>query len=440
MIDMKILFRWLMFLVWLSVPFVSVNAEGTDVVEPDTVPKFIYSVGGEAAMNHMLNITMRGEKLVKRGWGGNYSLFFNSQANPMDSAISVYDRVFGFPTLEAGVQLLDYSHVRMHTEDTPYMSRIGYVWVAYAAFRRDIYRNRKWSYGYSLENGLSLCSRPYNPVTNVDNDFIGQHLSLYVGFGFYAGYRITPQVELSMGLEYKHNSNGATDRPNKGSNAYGLTMRARCDLNRPENDKGLTYHQRLRQLQKFKMPPFEPYLYLDIDATVGFRTMYEEWLYHRNYQTAEERIAQDQHLGLHTVWSTGITPMVRYNQVHASGLGLEYSLGGYVGRSAMIEELCGVEKHYRHSKHTLYISAHHEVYYKHISLPMSIGTYLFRQHGWVGDFYEPPVVETVGIRYYPQYFKPFYIGYNVKANLGKAYAMEVKVGIHAGHWRLKKKK
>jgi hypothetical protein len=437
---MKGLLRWAILLVSISVNSVCANAEVAGVTEPDTVPKFIYSVGGEAAMNHLFNLKMRGEKLVKRGWGGNYSLFYNSQANPLDSAISVYDRVFGFPTLEAGVQLLDYSHVRMHTEETPYMSRPGYIWVVYAAFRRDIYRNRKWSFGYALENGLSLCSRPYDPSTNVDNDLIGQHLSVYVGFGMYAGYRITPQVELSLGLQYKHNSNGATARPNKGSNAYGLTMRARCDLNRPEGDRGLTYHERLRQLQKFPKAPFEPYMYLDIDASVGFRTMYEEWLYHRDYMTADERIAQGNNLGLHTVWSTGLTPMFRYNQVHASGLGLEYSFGGYLGRSSMIEKLCGVEKDYKHSKHTLYISAHHEVYYKHVSLAMSLGTYLFRQHGWAGHLYEPPVVETLGFRYYPQYFKPFYIGYNVKANLGKAYAMEVKLGIHAGHWRLKKKK
>ncbi|MBR1520984.1 MAG: acyloxyacyl hydrolase [Bacteroidaceae bacterium] len=434
------LYRNILLLVLVSVSFAPMRgAEDADSVVVDTIPKFLYSIGGSGGMNHLLNIKMRGEKLVKRGWGANYSLFMNSQANPLDSAISVYDRVFGFPTLEAGVQLLDYSHARMQTEDTPYMSRLGYVWAAYIGFRRDIYRNRKWSFGYGLENGLSYCSRPYNPVGNGDNDLIGQHLSLYFGFGVFGSYRVTPQTELSLGFEYKHNSNSATDRPNKGSNSYGLTLRARCDLNRPEEDKGLTYRQRLAQLEKFRKGPYDTYLYLDIDATVGFRTLYEEWLLHRDYLTTEERIADNNKLGLHTVWSTGLTPMVRYNQVHASGLGLEYSFGGYVNRSAVIEKQCRVEKNYRHSKHTLYISAHHEVYYKQLSLAMSVGTYLFRQHGWVGDFYEPPLVETVGLRYYPKFFKPFYLGYNVKANLGKAYALELKVGMHAGHWRLKKK-
>lgn len=422
-----------------SVPFVPLCAEDTNSLMEDTVPKFLYSVGGSAGMNHLLNIKIRGEKLVKRGWGGNYSLFMNSQANPLDTAISVYDRVFGFPTLEAGVQFLDYSHTRLHTEDTPYLSRTGYIWVAYIGFRRDIYRNRKWSFGYGLENGLSLCSRPYDAVGNVDNDFIGQHLSLYFGFGMHAGYRITPEVELSLGVEYKHVSNSATDRPNKGSNSYGLTMRARCDLNRPKSDNGLTCHERQLQLQRVGCSPFVPYMYLDVDASVGFRTLYEEWLLRRDYMDAEERKAYNGKQGLHTVWSMGFTPMVRYNQVHASGLGLEYSFAGYLARSPYIEKLCGVEKDYKHSKHTLYISAHHEVYYKQLSLAVSLGTYLFRQHGWVGDFYEPSLVETVGIRYYPKFFKPFYIGYNVRANLGKAYALELKVGLHTGRWALKKR-
>lgn len=192
------------------------------------------------------------------------------------------------------------------------------------------------------------------------------------------------------------------------------------------------------QLQRFNRPVLEPYMYLDIDASVGFRTLYEEWLLQREHMTDAER-KQDGKLGLHTVWSTGLTTMVRYNQVHASGLGLEYSFAGYLARSPKIERQCGVTTNYRHSKHTLYIFGHHEVFYKQLSLPMSIGTYLFRQHGWVGAKYEPWLVETIGIRYYPKFFKPFYIGYNVKANMGKAYAMELKVGMHAGHWNLRKK-
>lgn len=431
--------RRILLLISISVSFVSVYAEGTDAVNVDSVPKFLYSIGGGGSISHLFNISMRNEKLVKRGWGGSYSLFMTSQANPLDTAISVYDRVFGFPTLEAGFQLQDFSHTHLRTGDTPYMSSLGCVWNAYIGFRRDIYRNRRWSFGYSLENGLAYSSRPFNKNSNIDNDMIGQHLSLYFGCGLYAGYRISPELEVSVGLEYKHVSNGATDRPNKGSNSYGLAVRARCDVNRPSWDNGLTYEQRLARLQAFKRKPFDSYFYLDVNASVGFRTMYEEWVLHRDILPEDDPRFCKEDMGLHTVWSTSVVPMFRYNQVHASGIGLEYSFAGYSGRSPLIEKECGLTRSYKHSKHILTISAHHEVYYKQLSLAMSVGTYLFRKHGWVGEKFEPSVIETVGIRYYPKFFKPFYVGYNLKANLGKAYSMEVKVGMHTGHWNARRK-
>lgn len=410
-------------------------------------PKHIYSIGGSGGIDHLLNVKVRGEKLVKRGWGSSYNVFMNSQANPLDREISVYDRVFGFPTLEAGIQLQDLSHTRLHTGETPYMSVVGMIWSGYIGFRRDIYRNRRWAYGYGLYNGISLSSRTYEGENNVDDDLVGQHLSVYFGLDLFASYRITPRDELSLQFGYKHVSNGATDRPNKGANTYGLAVRARHDLNRPDADKGMTFDERQARLQAFKREAFVPYAYLDINGLVGFRTMYEEFILRRSYLAPDEPGYLDGKLALHTVWGTNVVQMFRYNQVHASGLGLEYMFAGYAGRSGLIEHECAIRAPesdfadgYKHSKHVLAIAGYHEVYYKQLSLQMSFGTYLFRRLGWVSKHYEAPVYETVGIRYYPKFFKPFYIGYNVKANLGKAYDMEIKVGLHAGRWNLKKTK
>ncbi len=397
-------------------------------------PRHIFSVGGSGAINHLLNIKVRGEKLVKRGWGSNYNIFFNGQANPADTAINIYDRVFGFPTLEAGLLLSDFSHTRLRTGDAPYYSTVGMVWAAYIGFRRDVYRNRKWAFGYGLCNGLSLSSRTYEKNNNIDDDLIGQHLSVYFGCDLFASYRIAPEIEIGAAFEYKHFSNGATDRPNKGANSYGLALRARCDLNRPEYDKGLTYSQRLARLQSFRREKFDDYFYLDVNAACGFRTLYEEWLYRREEATPDDSKYLDGKFALHTVWSTDVVPMYRYNQVHASGIGLEYTFAGYTSRAKMVNEQVRGIHGYTYSKHILAIAAHHEVFYKQLSLAMSVGTYLFKKTGPVGKTYEVPVYETVGLRYYPKFFQPFYLGYNVKANLGKAYDMEVKIGMHIGKW------
>lgn len=417
---------------------VSTDAD-TNVMSHDSVPKHIYSIGGTAGLNLVMNIVMREEKLVKWGMGGHYSLFMNSQANPLDKNVSVYDRVFGFPTLEAGLQLMDLSHTQLHTGNTPYNSTLGLVWAGYIGFRRDIYRNRKWSFGYGLENGISLASRAYDKDNNVDNDMIGQHLAVYFGFGLFSGYRVTPTTEVSLGLEFKHVSNGGTDRPNKGANLFCLTLRGKTDLNRPDDDHGLTFEQRQARLQAFRREPFSPYLYFDIFSAVGFRTMYEEWILRREVLPEDHPLYHDGDLGIHTVWTAGFVPMVRYNQVHASGLGLEYTFAGYTARSPLVEAQMDLARKYDHSKHILSIVACHEVFYKQLSLAMSLGAYVFKKTGWAQEIYEPNYYETIGIRYYPKFFRPFYIGYNVKANAGKAYCMEVKVGMHVGKWRIGKK-
>ena len=101
------LYQILLF-VTMSLSCMSVWAQDSDAIVVDTVPRFIYSIGAGAGANGLMNITIRDEKLVKKNGGANYSLFVNSQANPLDTAISVYDRIFGFPTLEAGLQLLDF--------------------------------------------------------------------------------------------------------------------------------------------------------------------------------------------------------------------------------------------------------------------------------------------------------------------------------------------
>lgn len=78
-------------------------------------------------------------------------------ALPEDS--SLYDNAFGYPMLEGGFLLADYSHIRLHEENrhAPYISGLGYMVAAYGAFRRDVVRSGRFSLSYSLENLVSDC-------------------------------------------------------------------------------------------------------------------------------------------------------------------------------------------------------------------------------------------------------------------------------------------
>lgn len=154
-----------------------------------------------------------------------YSLQMNHKALASDS--SIYDRLFGFPSLSVGLLLADYHRINMQRKTTAYRSGTGRMLAVYAAFSRDLFRSKRFSLDYRFENGLGWCSRPYDGFTNEDNEFVGSPLSIYFGFGLYAGYRVAQQWELTLGGEFKHFSNGALDRPNKGINTAGASIGAK---------------------------------------------------------------------------------------------------------------------------------------------------------------------------------------------------------------------
>lgn len=153
-----------------------------------------------------------------------YSLQMNHKALASDS--SIYDRLFGFPSLSVGLLLADYHRICMQRKTTAYRSGTGRMLAVYAAFSRDLFRSKRFSLDYRFENGLGWCSRPNDGFTNEDNEFVGSPLSIYFGFGLYAGHRVAPQWELTLGGEFKHFSNGALDRPNKGINTAGASIGA----------------------------------------------------------------------------------------------------------------------------------------------------------------------------------------------------------------------
>ena len=166
-----------------------------------------------------------------------------------------YDQLFGFPSLSVGLLLADYNHARMQREKTPYASDAGYMLAAYAAFSRDIFRGNKFSLNYTFENGIGWCSKPYDGFTNEDNEFIGNPLSIYFGFGLYARYCVAPHWELILGGELKHFSNGALDRPNKGINTSGISVGAKY------------YIQPVEPVRKVEYKSFfNPYFFIDISA------------------------------------------------------------------------------------------------------------------------------------------------------------------------------
>ena len=405
-----------------------------------------YSVGASVGAFSMLGHKDAGVNLVKKNDGQFYSVYVDYQTCRADS--NAYDVAWGFPLLEGGIYVGDFTHTRLMREyPTPhYYSSLGASIITYFAFKRHLVQDNGFSVGYAVENGVSFNTKPYNKWNNVDNEFLGSRFSVYVGLGLYASYQFKNNIRTELGLDFKHLSNGSLDKPNKGANFFGVTLNTSIPLAVNEN----TSHKDVLNAPKSPSEASEvactndspmagenelerrknKYLYMDASVMCGGKTLLEEWVYnyyeipkdHESYQTAHYRI--------HPIWGISLAAMYRYSQKYASGIGLDYSYATYADKVLEIDRKRG-KMNTTSDKHVLAIALRHECFYKQIALHMSIGTYLHRKMGYMADVDEKRYYETLGLKWYPLFLhNKYYVGYNVKAHLLKADCLELRLGAH----------
>lgn len=411
----------------------------THIAATDSVqPTSHYSIGAAANMSSLLGRKDYDVSLVKKHQTTYYSLFFDYQAKPADS--SKWDKLYAYPHIEGGIIVADFHRVMLSRDDPtiPYYSRMGYVVTPYAAFRRDIVNTQHWAMGYTLAMGLGISTRPYNPHNNADNEFIGSRFSMYIGLDAYLTHHLSPTTDIGLGLEFKHYSNGALDRPNKGANTVGVGLRVSHALNSESSTQsgGLSTQSGGSSTQSCgsstqsggSSPRSPSFFYLDLSASVGAKALLDEWIYNFYYLSPDHPDYRTHHFALRTAWGVSVAPMWRYSMKYASGIGIDYTYATYSDRLREIDLL----RHaygYSYSPHILGLSLRHEAFYKRMSIAMSVGAYLHRKMGYMGKADEKPYYETVGLRWRPTFLNHgTYIGFNVKAHLLKADYMELRIG------------
>ena len=389
-----------------------------------------YSVGASAGLSALLGRKDAGVSLVRNHSSQFYSVFVNSQSLPADS--NAYDYAWQFPSVEAGVLMADFSHVKLSRDYDAdhYLSGMGYEFAAYGSFRRDLFRSSHARLGYALGNGIAYSTRPYNRNTNVDNEFTGSRLSIYFGVDLYASYRFRSGVETGLSLEFRHFSNSALDRPNKGANCLGVSTKVAVPVcNGSENLTSVPSGNVPLCRDGLRQGQYDKGLYLDVNALWGGKALLDEWLYYYYNTPANDPDYQTSHFRIRNVWGLSVAPMWRYSLRYASGIGLDYSYVTYADRIHEVDIMRGVPQ-YPTNSHVLGISLRHEAFYKQVSAAMSVGYYLYRKMGYVAEVDEKPYYETIGIRWYPSFLHgKAYIGYDVKAHLMKADCLELRLGL-----------
>ena len=330
---------------------------------------------------------------------------------------------YGLPTFEVGLQMGDYHHIRLWRKEPalPYHSRIGRLLTLYGGFRRDLFRNDsgRWRIGYTLENGIGYCTHPYNKHTNADNEIVGSAWNIYIDLGFYTAIKVAPQWEIGFGVDYKHYSNSALDRPNKGANNIGLTARASYLL-APDAPP---LHS-LKSTEEFKTR-----VYVDIAAGLAGKSLLDDWMVNYWERTPDDPKYRSSHFPIYGAFTCMVAPMWRYCRRYASGIGIDYTYAPYADRLQRLDISRG-RTNYSYSRHVIGVSLRHEVFWRRISLGMGIGWYAHRKMGYTADVDEKPYYETVGVRYTPPIWNDrLYIGYQVKAHFTKADCMQLLAGV-----------
>ena len=238
---------------------------------------------------------------------------------------------------------------------------------------------------------------------------ISSNVLIFFGAGFHATYHLSDDWGIKAGVEFNHHSSGTITRPNKGSNTVGPMI-------------GLVYTPYYaEQLKVSGVKPtgdFEKSKYLNFSLNVGMKTLYEDWLQTQFWTLPEDESYRTNDFKHYVSYAFQADYMSRYARRWASGIGLDFYYLSYMNHVRDLDKQNGYSE--SHSPFSLGISGKHEVFFHNISLSMSLGFYLFRQHGHKAKEVEQPFYETIGVKYHVPKWNNIAFGAYVRAHAFKA--------------------
>ena len=323
-----------------------------------------------------------------------YSLAVGYRTLPSDSSQIASD--FNYPIFGLGLSMADFGRVKM-TEN----SHLGNVYTLFGFFDRTIFRVNRFRMNYRFETGLSYATNPYNPISNPTNEFVSSPIMVYVGIGVGLHYRITNQIELGLGADLKHYSNGRLGMPNKGMNISGLSAQLQYDLT-PKTEVPTRMHS----------GNFDKKWEYHITAGTGLQKSYAEWQIYAKSQPNPElkKIRYKSYFK----YSLSGDAMYRFSEKYSLGVGLDIFATPYTDKLRQWDEILHQRQAEKYDPISVGISLNQEINYKRFALAASIGYYAHHQLGIeenLGHIYQ-----KAGVRYYFPKTNGLFIGYSIKAH------------------------
>ena len=397
----------------LLIAFVHVATQAK-AIEKDSIRHWGFTVS--VMKSEIIALDKNQRKYLKEKENGSVALELNHINLPSDH--DSYAKDFNYPSLSIGLRYTMNNRVRFHRtpdlawdkiEEVPYDSRLGNTLSLYGTFQRAIHRNKHWETSYSLSGGIGYTNKWYNKDNNIDNDFIGTPLLIYFGAGIHQTYRFAREWGVRASLEFVHHSNGSFYHPNKGSNCVGPSVGiVYCPY----------YETFIREHGSFQSAPFKKFLYLDITAGIGAKTLVEDWQITQfrtpktdpNYRTGDFK--------RYATYSLQANLMYRYARRWASGIGIDAFYNTYAPH---IEQLERKEGNIIACKPWSFgIAGKHETFFHNLSVNVALGTYLYRRMGSIDRELGGRIYERIGVNYSFPSLNGLKLGINVKAHTTKA--------------------
>lgn len=113
----------------------------------------------------------------------------------------------------------------------------------YAFINFPIYRGKNVEVQFGPALGVGFNIKPYDPITNPQNDLTGGRLAGYLNPSLSAAFALSPNLDLKLGGNFIHMSNGGLKQPNTGFDMYGVNFGVRWHFNRALDANGIDYEK-----------------------------------------------------------------------------------------------------------------------------------------------------------------------------------------------------
>lgn len=359
----------------------------------------------------------------QRAWTSGTSLsnvIFSLRHRTLSDSTDIFAHDYHYPTWGLSLQWANLSRATMQKtvssswgqlQPVDYASHPGHLLALVGSFSRPLQRSTWGEWGYSIEEGVAFNTRPYNKKDNADNELTGSPLLFHFGASIYGELRLSSRFSLRADLAFRHVSNGATYRPNKGANMWQPTLALQYELQPTSLRKGamksgIFEQKNIRVAMKSgifsKSSPcfcqFSSHWFVHLEGNLGIRTLLEEWL-RTQYQTSPTSPDyRTDHFKRYFVYNLQADVMRRYARRWAVGAGLDVFTLPYVDELRNYVPRHGEGRKY--APLSLGIALKHESYYQRLSSYVHVGYYLLRETGRLPSTDETPYYERVGLRYH----------------------------------------